>query len=168
MQNNDNASEENESFFAANLLGKLYLWPPFKTLRKYPRHRFRFDFMAALLVTAIAIPESLGFAAIVGLPLQTGLYCALLAPLFFAAFSSSRRLIVGADSATAALVAAGASTIAIAGTPDYVGAVALLGSLTGVILLLMALLRFGFLADLISQPGVERLSDRSRAAVSHR
>ena len=42
------------------------------------------DLMAALVVTAIAIPESLAFAAIVGLPLQTGLYCALLAPIVYA------------------------------------------------------------------------------------
>ncbi len=45
------------------------------------RHQFRADFVAALVVTAVAIPESLGFAAIVGLPIETGLYCALLAPV---------------------------------------------------------------------------------------
>ena len=58
---------------------------------------------------------------------------------------------VGADSATAILVASGATTIALAGSSEYPQAVALLGLLTGVILLLMAAFRFGFLADLISQ-----------------
>lgn len=114
--------------------------------------RVKTEFLAALVVTAIAIPESLGFAAIVGLPVQTGLYCALLAPILFALFTSSKHLVVGADSATAALVASGAATIAASGTQNYVNAVSLLCILTGVILVLMSALRMGFLADLISKP----------------
>ncbi|MEO5949504.1 MAG: SulP family inorganic anion transporter, partial [Candidatus Saccharimonas sp.] len=49
----------------------------------YKLHDFRHDALAALVVTAIAIPESLGFAVIVGLPPVTGLYTALLAPIVF-------------------------------------------------------------------------------------
>ncbi len=112
----------------------------------------RSDIMAALVVTAIAIPESLGFAVIVGVPVQAGLYCALLAPIVFAMLTSSKRLVVGADSATAALVASGAATIALGGTPEYFNAIAVLGLVTGAILMLMSLLRFGFMADLISRP----------------
>lgn len=118
----------------------------------YKRRSLKKDFLAALVVTAIAIPESLGFAVIVGLPIQTGLYCALLAPIVFALFTSSRHLVIGADSATAALVASGAATVAAAHTPEFAGAVALLGVLTGLILLAMSALRLGFLADLISKP----------------
>ncbi|QQR52250.1 SulP family inorganic anion transporter [bacterium] len=58
----------------------------FPNLRGYQRRWLKSDLMAAMVVTAIAIPESLGFAVIVGLPVQTGLYCALLAPIVFAAF----------------------------------------------------------------------------------
>ena len=123
----------------------------FSNLKGYKHKWIRSDIMAALVVTAIAIPESLGFAVIVGLPVQTGLYCALLAPVIFAAFTSSRRLVVGADSATAALVASGGAMIAIAGTSEYANAIAVLGILTGALLLLMSAFRFGFLADLISQ-----------------
>ncbi len=108
--------------------------------------------MAALVVTAIAIPESLGFAAIVGLPIQTGLYCALIAPIVFALTTSSKHLVIGADSATAALVASGAASIAAAGSADYTNAIAVLTILSGLVLLAMAGLRFGFLADLISKP----------------
>ena len=61
-------------------------------------------------------------------------------------------MIVGADSATAAIVASGATAIAVAGSPEYPGAIALLGLLTGLILLAMSILRLGFLADLISKP----------------
>lgn len=122
------------------------------SLRGYKPWRLKNDFVAAIFVTAIAIPESLGFAAIVGLPVQTGLYCALLAPIVFAIFTSSKRLVVGADSATAALVASGAATIAAASAPEFAGAVALLGLLTGLILITMSALKLGFLADLISRP----------------
>lgn len=118
----------------------------------YNKKHLRQDFLAALVVTAVAIPESLGFAAIVGLPVQTGLYCALVAPIVFALFTSSKHLVVGADSATAALVASGAATLAMAHSPQYAGVVALLGVLTGLILVAMGLLKFGFLADLISKP----------------
>lgn len=124
----------------------------FPSLKDYKRKWIRSDIVAALVVTAIAIPESLGFAVIVGLPIQTGLYCALLAPIVFAAFTSSKRLVVGADSATAALVASGAATLAVAGTPEYANAITVLGLVTGALLLLMSLARFGFMADLISQP----------------
>ena len=124
----------------------------FSNLKGYKPKWIRSDIMAALVVTAIAIPESLGFAIIVGVPVQAGLYCALLAPIVFAAFTSSKRLVVGADSATAALVASGAATIAVAGTAAYGNAIGVLGLLTGGILLLMSLLRFGFMADLISRP----------------
>lgn len=124
----------------------------FSNMAGYKRSWLRSDFMAALVVTAIAIPESLGFAVIVGLPVQAGLYCALVAPIVFAAFTSSKRLVVGADSATAALVAAGAATVAVAGTAAYGDAIAMLGIVTAVVLLAMSVLRFGFMADLISRP----------------
>ncbi len=119
---------------------------------RYKKKYLKSDVIAALVVTAIAIPESLGFAAIVGLPPVTGLYSALLAPLVFALFSSTKRLIIGADSATAALIASGAVLVAQAGSAQYASAVAILALLSAVFLLLMAALRLGFLADLISRP----------------
>lgn len=124
----------------------------FSNLKGYKHRWIRSDFMAALVVTAIAVPESLGFAVIVGLPIQTGLYCALIAPIVFAALTSSKRLIVGADSATAALVATGGATIAVAGTAAYGNAIAVLGLLTAAVLLAMSIARLGFLANLISRP----------------
>ena len=112
----------------------------------------RKDVIAGVTVAAIAIPEGLGYAKIAGLPVQAGLYCALLPPLLFALFGSSRQLVVGADSATAALVAAGAGAVAAAGTAGYVDAVAVLGIMTAMFLVLVVLARLDFLADLISRP----------------
>lgn len=124
----------------------------FTLLRSYSPSWLRGDLVAGVTVAAIAIPESLGYASIAGLPPQAGLYCALLPPILFALIASSRQLVVGADSATAALVAAGAGAVAAAGTAAYVGSVAVLGLVTAAILLVMAVARLGFLADLISQP----------------
>ena len=124
----------------------------FTNLYGYKKSWLQRDFMAALIVTAIAIPESLGYAALVGLPVQAGLYCALLAPLIFAMFASTKHLVVGADSATTALVATGAASLAIIGTTQYGNAVAVLGLLTAAVLIAMAAARLGFLANLISRP----------------
>jgi MFS superfamily sulfate permease-like transporter len=119
---------------------------------RYKKKYLKSDIFAALVVTAIAIPESLGFAAIVGLPPVTGLYSALLAPIIFALFASTKRLIIGADSATAALIASGAILVAQSGSAHYASAVGMLALLSACFLLLMAVFRLGFLADLISRP----------------
>lgn len=120
-------------------------------LKRHVSH-VRRDLIAALVVTAIAIPQSLGFAIIVGLPPITGLYTALVAPIVFGLLARTRRLVVGPDSATAALVASGAMLVAQAGTAGYAGSVALLTLLVAGVLLAMAALRLGLLADLISRP----------------
>ena len=117
----------------------------------YSKSNFRRDFIAALVVTAIAVPESLGFAALIGLPLEYGLYTALFAPIAFALFASTRRLIVGADSATASLIAVISITIVATGVAHPI-AVAALTILSGIVLIAMSIFRFGFLADLISRP----------------
>lgn len=125
-----------------------FIW----NFKGYRLHSLPRDVIAAITVTAIAIPESLGFAVVAGLPLVSGLYCALVAPLVFALLTSSKRVVVGADSATAALVAAGASAIAVVGTAEYGSAVVTLGILTSFILLTMAFFKFGFLVNFISKP----------------
>ena len=118
----------------------------------YKKHYLKHDVLAALVVTAIAIPESLGFAVIVGLPPVVGLYTALLAPIVFGIVAHTRRLIVGADSATAALIASGAVLVAQSGTAGYANAVGVIGLLVAAILLLFGIFRMGFLANLISRP----------------
>ena len=107
----------------------------FTLARGYRRSWLRGDIVAGVTVAAIAIPESLGYATIAGLPVQTGLYCALLPAVVFALIASSRQLVVGADSATAALVAAGAASAGAAGSPEYAGAVAVVGVMVAVALL---------------------------------
>ena len=71
--------------------------------------------LAGLTLAAVGIPEVLGYAKIAGMPLVTGLYTMLLPMAAFAVLGSSRHLVVAADSATAAILAAALTGLAAAG-----------------------------------------------------
>lgn len=124
----------------------------FQGFSQYKKSYFKKDLIAAAIVASIAVPESLAFAAIVGVPLQAGLYTAIFAPLAYAVFGSSRRLVIGADSATAALVASAAGLIAASGSEHSAAAVALVTVMVGVALIVMSVAKLGFLANLVSRP----------------
>jgi high affinity sulfate transporter 1 len=109
------------------------------------------DVLAGITLAALGIPEVLGYSKIAGMPVVTGLYTILLPMAVFALLGSSRHLVVGADSATAAILAAGVVTMAAAGTPRYVGLAGLAALITGGMLLLARLVRLGFLANFLSR-----------------
>ena len=82
--------------------------------------RIPVDVIAGATLAALAIPEVMGYAKIAGTPVITGLYTLILPVALFALFGSSRHLVVGADSATAAILAVGLlATGAVAGSPEY-------------------------------------------------
>ena len=107
--------------------------------------------LAGIALAALAIPEVMGYARIAGMPVESGLYTLLLPLLLFAVLGSSRHLVVGADSATAAIVAAGLAGLASAGSPRYVALAGVLAALTGLALLVARVVRLGFLADFMSR-----------------
>src|SRR6187551_115030 len=109
------------------------------------------DVLAGLTLAALGIPEVLGYAKIAGMPVVTGLYTMLLPMVVFALLGSSRHLVVGADSATAAILAAALAGIAPLASPQYVAIAGALAIVTGVLLVLARLLRLGFLADFLSR-----------------
>jgi SulP family sulfate permease len=109
------------------------------------------DVIAGLTLAALAIPEVMGYTKIAGMPVITGLYTILIPIAVFALLGSSRHLVVGADSATAAIMFAGLTALA---TPDTASWIALAGwcaLLTAFFLLLARLLKLGFLADFLSR-----------------
>ena len=126
--------------------------PLMLSMRGYKRRYFAQDIIAGLVVTAIAVPELMGIATMAGVPVQMGLYSAILAPIIFALFGVSRRLIVGADSATAVLLAGGAGALAAAGSDAYINIVLTIGLTGALILALISFFKLTFLADLISRP----------------
>src|SRR4051812_16989772 len=75
--------------------------------------------VAGLTLAALGIPEVMGYARIAGMPIVTGLYTIVIPIALFAIFGSSRHLVVGADSATAAIMAAGLVGMAAAGSSEY-------------------------------------------------
>ncbi len=114
------------------------------------RERLPGEIMAGLTLAVLAIPEVMGYTRIAGTPVITGLYTMLLPMVLFALFGSSRHLVVGADSATAAILAAGLTGMAVAGSEQYLALAQLLALMAGVFLLFARLLRLGFLADFLS------------------
>jgi MFS superfamily sulfate permease-like transporter len=107
--------------------------------------------LAGVNLAAINIPQVLGYARIAGMPVVTGLYTVLLPLLAFAAFGSSRHLVVAADSATAAILAGSVSHMATPGGAAYVGLVGTVALLTAAWLLVARLFKLGFLADFLSR-----------------
>jgi SulP family sulfate permease len=125
--------------------------PVFGGLLPLPRSRVWPDMLAGITLAALGIPEVLGYARIAGMPLATGLYTMVLPMAVFAVLGSSRHLVVAADSATAAILAAALAGLAAAGSARYVRLAGLAALLTGVLLLLARLARLSFLANFLSR-----------------
>jgi len=154
----------------------------FRGLRPLHRASVLRDALAGVVMAAMDIPQVLGYSKIAGMPVVTGLYSLLLPLVAFAAFGSSRYLVVAADSATAAIFADGVSGTATPAGAQYIALAAIVAVLTAIILLLARLLRLGFIADFLSrtvlvgfltgvglQVGISVLSEMLGVAVdSHR
>src|SRR6516165_1687471 len=126
-------------------------WAFFQGIPPYDKSRLPADIMAGITLAALGIPEVMGYTKIIGTPVITGLYTMLLPMLVFAFIGSSRHLVVGADSATAAIVAAALLPMAAASSTKYVALTSLVALLSGGMLLLACILRLGFLADFLSR-----------------
>jgi high affinity sulfate transporter 1 len=125
----------------------LFLAP---SLRGYRRAWLGRDLVAGLTVWAVLVPEALAYATIAGVSPVVGLYAAPPALVFYALFGSSRHLVVGPMSATAALSAAAVADVATGG--DAAALTAALAVVTGVVALVAGLLRLGFVSNFISEP----------------
>jgi len=136
---------------AASLGGWLRAQPVLQGVLPIDRSRVPTDMLAGLTLAALGIPEVLGYAKIAGMPLVTGLYTMLIPMAVFAVLGSSRHLVVAADSATAAILAAALTGLAAAGSERYVRLAGLAALLAGGMLLVARLARLGFLANFLSR-----------------
>ena len=123
----------------------------FRGLRPIERTGAVRDVLSGVVLAAMDIPQVLGYSKIAGMPVVTGLYSLMLPLVAFAAFGSSRYLMVAADSATAAIFAGGMSGVATPAGAQYIALAGIVALLTGAILLLARLLRLGFIADFLSR-----------------
>ncbi len=115
------------------------------------RSKISIDIVAGITLAALAIPEVMGYTKIAGMPVVTGLYTILIPTALFAIFGSSRHLVVGADSATAAIMAAGLVGLASSGSPEYVAYAGILALLAAALLILARIIQLGFIADFLSR-----------------
>ena len=124
-------------------------------IRPFDRSRLSSDVVAGVTLAALAIPEVMGYTKIAGTPVITGLYTILLPALAFAVLGSSRHLVVGGDSATAAIMYAGIAGLGISGlqpgTNEWLAYASLAALITGGLLILARIAKLGFLADFISR-----------------
>src|SRR5215469_10549623 len=131
--------------------GSLQALPVLQGVLPIDRARVWPDALAGVTLAAVGIPEVLGYAKIAGMPLVTGLYTLLLPMAVFAVLGSSRHLVVAADSATAAILAAALAGLAAPGSDRYVRLAGLAALMTGGMLLAARLARLGFLANFLSR-----------------
>jgi SulP family sulfate permease len=122
-------------------------WAP-----RYTRADAVADLFAAVIVTIMLVPQSLAYAMLAGLPPVVGLYASILPLLAYAVFGTSRTLAVGPVAVVSLMTAAAIAPIAPAGSAAYVAAAVTLAFLSGLVLLAMAVLRLGFLANFLSHP----------------
>jgi len=88
-------------------------------VRPFDKKRFPMEIVAGITLACLAIPEVMGYTSIAGMPVITGLYTIVLPVILFALLGSSRHLVVGADSASAAIMFAGLAGLAtVASSPS--------------------------------------------------
>ena len=127
-------------------------WPVVPTLQAYKPAWLGADVLAGLTLVAIAVPEQMATARLVGLPAIAGLYAFVAGSLVFALLGRSRQMSVGADSTIAPIIATGAAAVVAVGTPQYDHIVSFLALMVGVIVVVVGLLRLGWVSELFSTP----------------
>lgn len=120
--------------------------------REYSRENFVNDLVAAWIVTIMLIPQSLAYALLAGLPPEVGLYASVAPLVLYAIFGTSRVLAVGPVAVVSLMTAAAIGQHAMSGSPQYWAFAITLAFISGLVLLLMGVLRLGFLANFLSHP----------------
>ncbi len=120
--------------------------------RSYTRDTMVSDLVAAAIVTIMLVPQSLAYALLAGLPAEVGLYASMLPLVAYAIFGTSRTLAVGPVAVVSLMTAAALGNLALNGAAEYAAAAIILAALSGLILLVLGILRLGFLANFLSHP----------------
>jgi SulP family sulfate permease len=120
--------------------------------RSYTRGSFSNDLIAALIVTIMLIPQSLAYALLAGLPPEAGIYASIVPIVLYAIFGTSRALAVGPVAVVSLLTATAIGQVAEQGTAGYAVAALTLAFLSGAFLVLLGVMRLGFMANFLSHP----------------
>jgi high affinity sulfate transporter 1 len=119
-------------------------------LPRYDRSWLRGDVAAGLAVTALVVPKNLGYAGIAGVPLQNGLYAAAAGAIIYALFATSRHISTGPSSSLAAVAGGAVLATGLEGD-DAAQLVAAIALATGLLFVLLAVFRLGWIAQFLSK-----------------
>jgi sulfate permease, SulP family len=120
-------------------------------IRSYERRWLKGDLIAGVTVAALIVPKNLGYAGIAGIPLQNGLYAAAAGAILYAVFGTSRQISTGPSSGLAAVAASAVVVAGITGVQDVASFVAMITLVSGVLFLLLAVLKMGWIAQFLSR-----------------
>ena len=120
-------------------------------LKTYDRSWLRGDLIAGVTVAALIVPKNLGYAGIAGIPLQNGLYAAAAAAILYAIFGTCRQISMGPSSGLAAVAASAVATAGLTDPGDIATFVAGITLISGLLFLLLAVLRMGWIAQFLSR-----------------
>jgi len=126
--------------------------PALTWLKNYQGADLKSDTVASIVFTIMVIPQSLAYAMLAGLPAITGLYASILPSILYSLFGTSRTLAVGPVALTSVMTASAVLPFAVSGSEQYATVAILLAFMSGVFLLVLSLLRLGFLTNLLSHP----------------
>ena len=120
-------------------------------LRSYDRGWLRGDLIAGVTVAALIVPKNLGYAGIAGIPLQNGLYAAAAGAIAYGILGSCRQISMGPSSGLAAVAASAVLAAGITGEQDAASFVAGITLASGILFLLLAVLKMGWIAQFLSR-----------------
>jgi len=121
-------------------------------LPKYKTSWLRRDLIAGLTIWAVLVPEAMAYAGIAGVPPIMGLYTIPIPLFLYAIFGTSRKLVVGPDSAACLISASAVGALAAGGAAEYLALTTAMAIAVGVFLIVFGTLRMGWIADFISIP----------------
>ncbi len=128
-------------------------WLPGVTLLKTYQSAWLFnDLAAGLVLTTMLVPVGIAYAAASGVPGVYGLYATIVPLLAYAVFGPSRILVLGPDSALAAPILAVVVQVAGGDPARAIGVASMMALVSGVVCVVMGLLRLGFITELLSKP----------------
>ncbi len=128
--------------------------PGVRAVTTYRRQWLAKDVVAGVVLTTLLVPQGMAYAELAGLPPITGLYTSIMCLIGYAVFGPSRILVLGPDSSLGPMIAATVVPIVGAGgNPEQAVAIAsMLAIMVGGIMILAAVAKLGFIADLLSKP----------------
>ncbi|MHA7600722.1 SulP family inorganic anion transporter [Alicycliphilus sp. T452] len=130
----------------------LHRWLPFLAWPRPTAALLRGEFWAGMTVGLMLVPQGVAYAALAGMPLVTGIYASLVPALVAVLWSSSTRLGVGPTALTSLLIGTSLTGMAEPGSAQWVALAVWMALLSGLLQLVLGVVRFGWLLNLVTSP----------------